>query len=319
MKIIKKSTGKKIKNYDRKIFRLLSILKKMDSNRSVSTGQLAEEFNVTKRTVQRDIELLDMVGFPIISSRGRHSFVEGFSLKKIMLFKEEASLLSLFYEVAKNMGNNFEEVFQGIFRKLLLKNKKSPFYIKIPQGIRLESNFPYLKELKYAIEECRKIKVVYETGTKELKTYYLKPLKIIFFDGFWYLLSQVEGKKWILKFRMERIREVNLLNDYFNPPENLKLILDKSVNIWFSEEQDKKIVLKISKEVANFFKEKNYFPYQKIVKRDKDGSLTVESKVSKYQEVIPTIMHWIPNIKVLSPPELKKNLQNTIKSYLTSF
>ncbi|MBU0896722.1 MAG: HTH domain-containing protein, partial [Candidatus Omnitrophica bacterium] len=57
----------KNKSYDKKIFRLLFILNKLETRKKVSTSDLAKEFNVSLRTVQRDIELLSMAGFPLIS------------------------------------------------------------------------------------------------------------------------------------------------------------------------------------------------------------------------------------------------------------
>ena len=82
----------KNKNYDKKIFRLLYILNKLDRGGNVLTNDLAKEFNVSSRTVQRDLELLNMAGFPLTPlAKGEHSFADGFSLKKLMLSKEEAA------------------------------------------------------------------------------------------------------------------------------------------------------------------------------------------------------------------------------------
>ena len=66
-------------SYDKKVFRLFFILNQLDSRKKISTGELAKEFNVSLRTVQRDIVLLNTTGFPIISlEKGYHSFMEGF-------------------------------------------------------------------------------------------------------------------------------------------------------------------------------------------------------------------------------------------------
>ena len=82
------------KNYDKKIFRLIFIINKLDSGEKVSTYDLAEEFNVSVRSVQRDIDLLQTTGFLLASpERGIYSFEEGFSLKKMKITQAEASLL----------------------------------------------------------------------------------------------------------------------------------------------------------------------------------------------------------------------------------
>ena len=78
----------KNKDYDKRIFRLLYILNKLDSSKSVSTKELAEEFNVSIRTVQRDLELLNLSGFLLTSpQRGFYKFEDGYSLKKNRTYK----------------------------------------------------------------------------------------------------------------------------------------------------------------------------------------------------------------------------------------
>ena len=55
----------KNKNYDKKIFRLVSILNKLNGGGKVRSIELAEEFNVSIRSVQRDLDLLNLTGFPL--------------------------------------------------------------------------------------------------------------------------------------------------------------------------------------------------------------------------------------------------------------
>jgi predicted DNA-binding transcriptional regulator YafY len=305
----------KDRDYDKKIFRLLSILNKLDTGKKISTAQLAEEFNVSMRTIQRDLELLDMTGFPLVSlDKGQRSFMEGFSLKKAELSEEEASLLSFLYEIAKSLGKNFEDSFRGILRKVLAKDIESPFYAKIPVGVKLNQDFPFIKDLEIAIDESRKIELHYLTEGKE-KWFRLEPLKIVFFDGFWYVVCRVDGKDWILKLRLENIRKLEVLDENFDAPENLKMMLDESINIWFSETRDKRVVLKISKDVAKFFKDKKYFPLQKIAKENKDGSLIVETTVCDYREIMPIILSWIPYVAVNSPKEFINQIDELLACY----
>jgi len=306
----------KNKDYDRRIFRLFYILNKLDSSKTVSTRELAEEFNVSLRTVQRDLEILYMTGFLISSpKRGFYQFEKGYALKKIELTNEEASLLSFLYDVCKSLGKKFEESFHKILKKVIQKEYEFPFYAKIPETANLKENFPFLEDLEEAICENQKVKIKYQKD-QEIKTFTICPLKLIYYDGFWYLLSQIENTGWILKFRLENIKEVELLDNYFVEPKNLKTMLEQSMNIWFSEKKKNKLLLKIDKEVASFFKQRKYFPYQKIIKENKDNSLIIESKVSDYMEAIPTILGWLPHISVIEPKEMKEQIKERISNYI---
>jgi len=155
-------------SYDKKVFRLFYILNQLDSQKKVSTNELAREFNVSLRTVQRDIVLLNTTGFPIISfEKGYHSFMEGFSLKKMMLTKEEASLLSFLHDISKSLGEKFEDSFSNILKKVVSKEQDSAFYVKLPEGSKISKGYPFIKNLEKAVKNNVKIELQYKTPEKE--------------------------------------------------------------------------------------------------------------------------------------------------------
>jgi len=303
------------KDYAKKIMRLMFILNKLNGAGRVRSSELCEEFNVNIRTIQRDLELLNNAGFPVMSlEKGVYSFTEGFSLKKLMLSNEEASLISFFHEIADSLGKNFSESFHSLANKLLSRDDDSPFYVKMPTTQAHMKNFPFVKELEQAIDDCQKVSLTYEVekGTEVFK---LSPVKLINFEGFWYLLAMPEGKRAYWKFRSEKIKGLELLNENFDPPRNLKAILDRSVNIWFSGDPGEKIVLEIDKDAAHYFKKKIYFPEQRIVKEKKDGTLVLETRAN-FNEVMRTIIHWIPDIRVIQPKDLDEKIKGLLKDYL---
>ena len=308
----------KIKSYDKKIFRLWAILNKLDTGGQVFTAKLAKDFNVSIRSVQRDVELLNMVGFPVVScGKGCYGFVEGFSLKRIMMSEEDASLLSFLYEIAKSLGGKFENSFNGILKKILKPDTESPFYVKMPGGMKLSEDYPFISDIESSIDERKKMVIEYASGKKS-KKYTVDPLKIIFFEGFWYLLANIDDKDNLRKFRLDMIEGSKMLEQEYELPNNLKTILDESVNVWFEENRDQKVTLKADKKVAKYFKKKQYFPHQNIKKENKDGSLVLESAFSDDMEIIPTVLHWIPWVKVVSPDAIKSKVLTLVNEYAKS-
>lgn len=302
-------------NYDKKIFRLIYVLNKLDRGEMISTRALANEFNVSQRTVQRDIELLNLSGFPLVQlDDGRYGFQQGFSLKKATLNNEEASLLALMYEMAGSLGSKFETSFTTLLRKLVTHEEISPFYVKLPEGLKLDSHYPFLNALETAITTFRKITITY-TAQDKTDRFLIAPLKIIRFDGFWYLLACPDGKKWLIKFRLENIKGVQLESAHFDPPQNLQVILDQSINIRFSEKRNIIVKLKIDHTIARYFKQRIYVPLQKIIKENKDGSLVVESHVSQFEEIKPVVYRWLPNMYVLSPKALQIDIKRDVDKY----
>ncbi len=304
------------KNYDPRIFRIIAILKKLDAGEKVSTRYLAGEFNVAIRTVQRDISLLNTTGFPIFSDdEGRYSFVEGFSLSSGAISKEEASLLSLLGEISGSLGKEFEVSFQSILNKVISCRPDNPFYIKLPAGEKLDDK-GVVGNLKRAITEQKKVELKYEKKDGSEKSYKIEPLKIAFYEGFWYLLARFEGAAMYHKFALDRIKEVKILKQTFEYPGNLKIILDESTSIWSDARRDIKAVLLISPEVAPYFKKKSYFPLQKIVGKKKNGSIEVESMLSHPREAIDVVLKWLPHIRVVSPKSIKEEVKGIVDGYV---
>jgi len=301
-------------DYDTKLFRLIRILNEMDSAKAVHTTDLAHEFNVSVRTAQRDINLLDKAGFPIVSlQKGQYSFVDGFSLKKISVSHDEASLMALFYELSESLGGRFPKVYSGILKKLFSPTTDTPYFIKMPDVIR--KDFPCLETIETGIEQSKKARIVYDKP-KEEKGYLVWPLKIVNYEGFWYLLARLDDNEQIRTFRLEKIKEAQLLEKTFSMPDNLKILLDNSVNIWFSDKRDKEIILKLDACIAGYFKQKIYFSNQKIIKTEKDGSIVVSTKVGQYEEALHVLMTWLPHVQVIKPPEFKDILTQILKESL---
>ena len=98
--------------------------------------------------------------------------------------------------------------------------------------------------------------------------------------------------------------------------EKFAKLLNQSVNIFFEGERNIEVHLKIESAVAHYFKQREYFPEQKIIKEDKNGNLTLMTKISKSEEILMIIFHWIPYVKVLTPKELNIAVKYKIKAYL---
>ena len=67
--------------------------------------------------------------------------------------------------------------------------------------------------------------------------------------------------------------------------------------------------------MASYFEKKEYFPRQKVVKKSGKDGLVLECFAGKYEEILPTILAWIPHITVQEPKELKDLVSEKIVAY----
>lgn len=300
----------KNKDYHKKLYRLVRILNRLETEGKVSPGELADEFNVSLRTAQRDLELIDMAEFPLVSmDKGNYSFMPGFSLKKLPLSAEEASLLAFMCEIGKAMGGDFEDSFKSLHAKVLLTGGISPLHAIMP--VTPKEDCPTAVDIRAAVDECRKVEIHYSNG----KTYRLSPLKIVYSEGFWYVLAQIEGRRQRSTFRLDRIKRADLLPGTFVPPKNLDKILKDKTSIWFGEKPKTTVLMRIAPEAARYFQAAVFFPEQKIKRVEKGGALIVESRVSHFMEVIPVILKWMPHITVLKPKSLRDEIRERVRAY----
>ena len=293
-----------------KISRLMYILNEFDKG-EVCLPDIAEDLGVTLRTVQRDLHILEDAGFPFANTKkGAYCFVEGFSLQRMRLMAKEAAMLALMGDIAHSLGGGSAETYQDL-RNKILESRYNPFFIKIAKGQAFKDP-QLIKTLEKAINGQTKVKIEYENSPLSGRT--ISPLKIAWFNGFWYLLAYGKDET-VLKLRLDKIKGAKLLEATFTRPQKLEKILRDSASVWFEENRKIKVRFAIDGEVSKYFKKREYFPKQKIIKTNKDGSLVLECSVGRHEEILPTVLEWIPHIVVQEPKELKTLVSEKVECY----
>ncbi len=310
-----------------KIENILKIINIFDKNvYPVSIEYLADELGVNKKSVYRYIDTINRAGIPIGPvyneegrPTGKYEFFNDFSMKKLKITKEEITLLVVLHEFTKKMKNKFNDSFQTILNKVISDSGRDYYYIKIPDGPGIQKDNRFTEDIEKAIKTGSKIRMVYtKINGEKPYTYKICPLKIVFFDGFWYLVGITEKNKYMIKFRMDKIDSIELLDEKYDNCLNVKSLLENSVNVFFPIERNLKVKLKIDMEASPYFRQKIIFPEQKIIE-DSENGLILETTVNQFIEIIHIICQWIPHVTILEPVELKDELKGTLEEYLNKF
>lgn len=298
-----------------KFTRILYLLNKLDKGR-ITLTQEAKELGFSVRTLQRDLREIERAGFPLSEvAVGRYGFAEGFSLGKMPLSARDKALLGLVGQLAQSLGPNWQASFKRLTSQLALPALQDVYFLKMPRMWHSISS-TVVEKLEQAVLKHQYIDVYYTSQTKRAWSRRIRPLKITLFDGFWYLIA-LNNWNVFMKFSLGRIEKINTRSDTF-APVNINDKLAASPNIWFDTEQNIKIKLEVAKPVAGYFKEVEFFPYQKIEKENKDGSLLISCRTANFMQVLPQIQRWLPHIRVVGPSELEKLLTDQLSAYLKS-
>ena len=300
------------KEMHNKITRLIYELNALDKG-AISLADMAAELGVSLRTLQRDMRDIQEAEFPLFCpAPGQYAFMEGFSLKKMKISDKEASLLVLIHEIACSLGDNFDSSYALLKKRLLSAQADSPFFVKFAGGETFPDT-PLTQEIARCITAQEIITLSYLKGRREL--YPVCPLKLLWIEGFRYLLALTNTHK-LLKFRLNKITSVQGTGKFFSRPPDIENLIRQGTNIWFDQERPLNVLLEVSPHAAKYFQTRAYFPLQKTEKKLPNGGLIISCKAVNIQEILPTILHWIPDITVKSPAELAQTVKNLLNTYL---
>lgn len=209
--------------------RLTSILIQLQSKRLTTAREIANRFEVSNRTVYRDIQTLRVAGVPIGEEEGRGYFlVEGYRLPPVMFTMEEARALLttskiLNYHTEDSLKHNYESALLKIKAVLSLKEKDKLEFLDSRIGFQKPwaPASLYLDRIQHSITECQKLKIKYQSKTGEQITErILRPYAVYFSGAVWTTIAFCELRQEIREFRLDRIKELKLQQAHFKPDKS---------------------------------------------------------------------------------------------------
>lgn len=302
----------------KRLGRVLNLIGRLNSGR-IRVIDVAKDFKVSKRAIQRDLAILHKAGFFTQSSGdGWHEFTPGISVKNRQLSNEQYNALNAVAAFSKNLGSGLSAQFDKLFQHITNYTPFETYIVPVMPRI-LTDTIPYIKEIEEAIEWGKEIAIEYQYDEKSpVKKHHICPLKVLIADGFAYIFSAYKTKPGMFpKYRIDRIKSLKILDECFSEPEGMQDALDKARSIWGAvpdKERTIKVKLKITDWARDYFLRHELVGGQTI-KKQKDGSLLFEAKLCQLPELVPHILRWMPNVTVLEPKALKEEVMARIDAF----
>lgn len=295
------------KEHDTLATRLTAILRKLNDGEKLVPRELADEFNVDIRTIQRDLnhrlEFLDL-----------QKTEDGYSLPARNLGKLGFADLQRFASLA-GVSGLFPSLDSGFLRGLLNAhiNNSSALMVKGHNYESLGDKRPLFEQLEQAIQECRLISFTYQKDSGP-KTYAAaEPYKLINHTGVWYLAAVDNGQMKAFTFSKVDMLDVSLACFAREMPHE-QMLLDED-SIWLKANKTE-VVLKVSKPAAHYFLRRKLIGGQTIEKELEDGGLIVSGKVAHPNQILPIVRYWLPNVRIISPEGLQADMEREMRGYL---
>lgn len=293
--------------------RLFEIVYILIQKKKVTAKELANRFEVSTRTIYRDIETLSRANIPIYATKGKEGGIEildEYVLNKMLLTEEEQNqILFALQGIKKVVGQDEKDILEKLSR---LFNKKVDDWIRIDfsnwgKDNEKEKRFNMIKT---AILNKNQIKFVYYNSNGEKSKRTIEPLQIWFKDKSWYLIAFCNLKQDYRIFKIARIKEIEILEEHFE--RDLQQESKK-------EEYKFKTVtleLEISKKMA--YRVYDEFEDSEITKKD-DGNFIINVEYPENEWVYGYILSFGEYLKVLSPERVKRTIKNKIEKILKKY
>ncbi len=310
----------------KRIYRIIKMITMLNSNQKRwSAKDLADFFDISKRTFYRDKNLLEDIGIPLYFDQSTNSYqiVEDYRFNSPKLSSEEARALMLaakehdegdfiYHKELKTALSKVVNSLPAGFKKELSKMSKMFDYLKTPH-IDFENHRDKMEELQKAIEGKNKVLIDYfslSRGNKKERV--VDPYKLFIHNGAMYLVAYCNLRKDVLMFRVDRIKDFEIKDESFAIPADFSLE-DYMDSVWGVERgKEMDVVLKFKGRAAYLVREFKWHESQEIEEIAEDEILFYLSTGSR-EELKSWILGYGSDVEVIEPEDFREEVTNEVK------
>ena len=210
-----------------RLARLTGIITYLQSGGIITARQIADKYDISIRTIYRDIRTLEQSGIPIISEEGKgYSLMEGYKLPPVMFSEKEALALIMAEQlIAKNKDQSLVAHYQNAITKIksVLRLSQKTQIELLEQRIQVRNNSENEKSsdllisIQSAIANFQLMEMEYCSLDNVLSSRKLEPFAVYTTNGNWVMIAFCRLRKDFRAFRLDRIQSLQPLPEHFEP------------------------------------------------------------------------------------------------------
>lgn len=213
-------------NDTKRLSRLTAILMQLQTKRLTTATSLADKFNVSVRTIYRDIKALDEAGVPIVTEDGKgYTLMDGYRIPPVMFSESQANALILAEQlVLKNKDTSFIKDYAEAIDKIkavLRQSEKDKANLladrtRFEQNLNRERNSNNISQLQSALTNFYLTKIEYTNEQNESTGRIIEPFALLSTNENWLLIAWCRLRKEFRYFRLDRITKMEVLTEKFD-------------------------------------------------------------------------------------------------------
>ncbi|KAB3529173.1 helix-turn-helix transcriptional regulator [Alkaliphilus serpentinus] len=300
-----------------KINRLIEITVLLLKKEVIKAKELAERFEVSTRTIYRDIETLSMAGVPVYMSKGKGggiSIMEDYSLSKTFLSKEDKESLIIALKTLK--ATKYPEIDSAIAKISGLFKDDDEDWVQVDfshWGSNPNENQKF-NRIKEAILKRKMMTFNYINSRGEGSQRYVEAMKLIYKGVGWYLYGYCRLKENFRIFRISRIKEL-VVNDEVFKRRQTPLMDHMEYEETQKETKRPWVTLKLRFKEEALYRIYDDFDAESIVKND-NNTYDVTTSYPEDEWVYGYILSFGRKVEVLEPPRVRGIIANRLKEAL---
>ncbi|WP_316806054.1 YafY family protein [Pedobacter agri] len=216
-----------------RIDRLFGILTLLQSKKYISADKIAERFNISIRTVYRDVKALQEQGIPVSFEQPKGYFlVQGYFLPPVSFNMEEANALLLVERLVNGFADHSIRTHYSAaltkVKAVLKSSQKEKLetmnqHIKLQIPERLRFNYEYLSLIQNAISDQKVVAIEYVNAKEESSRREVEPIGLIFYAFSWHLIAWCHVRNQYRDFNLTRIVLLHLTDKSFLKTDHMPL------------------------------------------------------------------------------------------------
>ncbi|MCC8244132.1 helix-turn-helix transcriptional regulator [Saccharothrix luteola] len=299
--------------------RLLSLLLLLQSRGRMTAQELADELEVSVRTVYRDVEALGASGVPVYADRGPaggYQLVDGYRTRLTGLTTEEADSLFLAGMPGPAAELGLGAVVAAAQLKVLaalppeLRSRaariRERFHLDAPGWFRGNEGTPHVAGIAEAVWQQRRLRIRYVRWAQVEVERTVEPLGLVLKAGTWYLVARTDGLR---TYRVSRVLELTALDESFDRPEGFDLV--EYWAGWSERFEERMYPMRVTVRMTpNGLKSARVLLGLTAARELKDVEpqgewTTVRVPVESLEHALVDLLRLGPEVDVLEPPELR--------------
>lgn len=313
-----------------RIDRLTAILIQLQTKKIVKAEEIADRFEISLRTVYRDVKALMEAGVPIGSEAGKGYFiVDGYHLPPVMFNQQEASaMLTAGKLVEKMTDDSIRKAYESALLKIKavlndsekdhLENLQSSIQVFLYPHQSLESPNEFMADIQRAISQRQVIRISYESAkTQEKSERDIEPIGIVHYSSHWHAIAWCRLRNGYRDFRIDMIKTLKPTGSSFDG-RNLYTLQEYFQSITNEHKDMEQVVVSFEKSVVKYLKHSRYY-YGFVSEEDLGERCRMTFLVGSLRNFGRWLLLYGNSVAIESPSRLSEIMEEIVDELATYY